>query len=77
MRRFAELLDRLSYTPGRNAKLKLMADYFAAAPDPGSEAGSPAKTLRWLATVRGEQAQTLPGLPRPGQPGTASLPQGR
>ena len=34
MRRFAELLDRLSYTPGRNAKLKLMADYFAAAPDP-------------------------------------------
>ncbi len=34
MRRFAELLDRLSFTPGRNAKLKLMADYFAAAPDP-------------------------------------------
>ena len=34
MRRFAELLDRLSYSPGRNAKLTLMADYFRAAPDP-------------------------------------------
>ena len=34
MRRFAELLDRLSFTPGRNAKLTLMADYFATAPDP-------------------------------------------
>ncbi|NIA68890.1 cisplatin damage response ATP-dependent DNA ligase [Pelagibius litoralis] len=34
MRVFAELLDRLSYTPGRNAKLTLMADYFRAAPDP-------------------------------------------
>ncbi len=31
---FAELLDRLSYTPSRNAKLKLLSDYFAATPDP-------------------------------------------
>ena len=31
---FAELLERLAYTPARNAKLKLLADYFAAAPDP-------------------------------------------
>jgi len=34
MRRFAGLLDRLSYTAGRNAKLTLLADYFATAPDP-------------------------------------------
>jgi DNA ligase-1 len=34
MRRFAELLDRLVLTPARNDKLRLMADYFAATPDP-------------------------------------------
>jgi DNA ligase-1 len=34
MKAFAELLDRLSYTPARNAKLRLMAEYFRAAPDP-------------------------------------------
>ncbi len=34
MKEFAALLDRLSYTPSRNDKLKLLADYFAAAPDP-------------------------------------------
>jgi DNA ligase-1 len=34
MNRFAELLDRLTYEPGRNAKLRLMADYFRSTPDP-------------------------------------------
>ena len=34
MRRFAELLDRLSYTAARNAKLRLLVDYFRSAPDP-------------------------------------------
>ncbi|WP_062203570.1 cisplatin damage response ATP-dependent DNA ligase [Aureimonas sp. AU12] len=34
MQRFAELLDRLVLTPSRNGKLKLMADYFRAVPDP-------------------------------------------
>src|SRR5271166_6079514 len=34
MKRFAELLDRLSYEPGRNNKLRLMTDYFRAVPDP-------------------------------------------
>ena len=34
MRAFAELLDRLSYTPSRNDKLRLLADYFAATSDP-------------------------------------------
>ena len=28
MNRFAELLDRLTYEPSRNAKLRLMTDYF-------------------------------------------------
>jgi DNA ligase-1 len=34
MKHFADLLDRLSYSPSRNAKLRLMADYFRATPDP-------------------------------------------
>jgi DNA ligase 1 len=31
---FSELLDRLAYTPSRNDKLRLLADYFASTPDP-------------------------------------------
>jgi DNA ligase-1 len=34
MNRFAALLDRLAYEPGRNAKLRLLADYFGSAGDP-------------------------------------------
>jgi DNA ligase-1 len=34
MKPFSELLDRLAYTPGRNAKLRLMQEYFRATPDP-------------------------------------------
>ena len=34
MRAFARLLDRLSFTPARNAKLTLLRDYLAATPDP-------------------------------------------
>jgi DNA ligase-1 len=34
MKHFAELLDRLSYEPGRNNKLHLMTDYFRHTPDP-------------------------------------------
>jgi DNA ligase-1 len=34
MKRFAELLDRLAYEPGRNNKLRLMTDYFRSTPDP-------------------------------------------
>src|SRR6185295_18335275 len=34
MKRFAELLDRLAYEPARNAKLRLITDYFGATPDP-------------------------------------------
>jgi DNA ligase-1 len=34
MNRFAALLDRLAYEPGRNAKLRLLTDYFRATADP-------------------------------------------
>src|SRR5688572_16788070 len=34
MNRFAELLDRLAYEPGRNNKLRLIADYLRTAEDP-------------------------------------------
>jgi DNA ligase-1 len=31
---FSALLDRLAYTPSRNDKLRLLADYFASTTDP-------------------------------------------
>ncbi len=34
MNRFAALLDRLAYEPGRNAKLRMLVDYFRTTPDP-------------------------------------------
>jgi DNA ligase 1 len=34
MNRFAALLDRLAYESGRNAKLRLLEDYFRTTPDP-------------------------------------------
>jgi DNA ligase-1 len=34
VKRFAQLLDALVYTPSRNGKLRLLADYFTSAPDP-------------------------------------------
>src|SRR3982075_1739359 len=34
MNRFAALLDRLAYEPGRNNKLRLITDYFRHTPDP-------------------------------------------
>src|SRR4029077_18020645 len=34
MNRFAELLDRLAYEPGRNNKLRLITDYFRRTPHP-------------------------------------------
>ena len=44
MRRFADLMDRLVYTPGRNAKLRLLAAYFRTAPDPDRGYGLAALT---------------------------------
>ena len=34
MERFAALLDRLSYTPQRNGKLRLLVEHFRREPDP-------------------------------------------
>jgi DNA ligase-1 len=34
MKRFAALLDRISYEPSRNGKLRLLADHFHTTPDP-------------------------------------------
>ena len=34
MRAFARLLDQLSFTPSRNAKLTLLRDYLSNTPDP-------------------------------------------
>src|SRR5664279_5053084 len=34
MNRFAELLDRLAYAPGRNNKLRLLTSYFRDSEDP-------------------------------------------
>ena len=34
MNRFAQLIDRIGYEPRRNAKIRLMADYFRHTPDP-------------------------------------------
>src|ERR1700733_11822503 len=34
MNRFAELLNRLAYEPARNAKLRLITEYFRSTPDP-------------------------------------------
>ncbi|GGC51058.1 ATP-dependent DNA ligase [Siccirubricoccus deserti] len=41
---FAELLERLVFTPGRNAKLALLRDWFAAQPDPERGIGLAALT---------------------------------
>jgi len=34
MKRFAELLDRLTYEPARNNKLRLITEHFRSTPDP-------------------------------------------
>ena len=34
MNKFAELMDRLAYEPGRNNKLRLMTEHFRTVPDP-------------------------------------------
>ena len=44
MKPFAELLDRLLYTPQRNVKLALMLDYFRRVPDPDRGYGLAALT---------------------------------
>ncbi|WP_075291194.1 cisplatin damage response ATP-dependent DNA ligase [Pararhizobium arenae] len=60
MHDFAELLDRLVLTPQRNAKIKLMADYFRTAPDPdrGYALASLSGTLT-LSTVKPQLLKQL------------------
>lgn len=60
MRRFAELLDRLIFTPSRTGKLRLIAAYLAAAPDPDRGWGLAAITrdLR-LASVKPAMLRAL------------------
>src|SRR5436305_6621745 len=55
---FAELLERLVFTPSRNAKIALLRRYFATEPDPDRGIG--------LAALTGELAFTAakPGLIR-------------
>ena len=55
---FAELLERLVFTPARNAKIALLRRYFATQPDPDRGIG--------LAAITGELAFTAakPGLIR-------------
>ena len=47
---FAELLDRLAYEPSRNAKLRLMSDYFRNTADP--ERGFALAALTGVLTFR-------------------------
>jgi len=46
MNRFAELLDRLAYEPGRNNKLRLITGYFRDVEDPIAATRSAALTAR-------------------------------
>src|SRR4029079_1013084 len=45
---FAELLDRLAYTPSRNDKLRLLSGYFASTPDPERGLALAALTAGWF-----------------------------
>ena len=61
MKTFAELLDRLSYEPSRNSKLRLITEHFRTMPDPerGWALAAPGKgeelDMRPSSQVAGEQ----------------------
>ncbi len=57
MDRFANLLDRLSLTPQRNAKLALMVEHFGAVPDP--ERGLALAALTGTLEFKGAKAGTI------------------
>ena len=50
MNRFAELLDRLAYEPGRNAKLRLITDYFRERQIPNAAMRSRRSRARYFRT---------------------------
>ena len=58
MNRFAALLDRLAYEPRRNAKLRLLVDYFSHTPDP--DRGYALAALTVFADVQGGQGRPDP-----------------
>ncbi len=58
MNRFAELLDRLAYEPGRNNKLRLITNYFRAVEDP--DRGYALAALTGALVVQARQARTDP-----------------
>jgi DNA ligase 1 len=60
MNRFAELLDRLAYEPGRNAKLRLITDYLRNTPDP--ERGWALAALTGALTFKHAKAGMIRGL---------------
>jgi DNA ligase-1 len=60
MNRFAALIDRLGYEPRRNAKLRLMTDYFRDTPDP--ERGFALAALTGALSFRHAKAGLIKGL---------------
>lgn len=60
MNRFAELLNRLGYEPGRNAKLRLIADYLRSSHDP--ERGWALAALTGALTFKHAKGGTIRGL---------------
>jgi DNA ligase 1 len=60
MNRFAALLDRLAYEHGRNAKIRLMAEYFASVPDP--DRGFALAALTGALTFRHAKPNLIHGL---------------
>jgi DNA ligase-1 len=60
MNRFAALLDRLAYEHGRNAKIRLMTEYFASTPDP--DRGFALAALTGALTFRHAKPNLIHGL---------------
>ncbi len=60
MNRFARLIDRIGYEPRRNAKIRLMADYFRHVPDP--ERGFALAALTGALTFRHAKPNLIRGL---------------
>jgi DNA ligase-1 len=60
MRNFAQLIDRVGYEPRRNAKIRLIADYFRRTPDP--ERGFALAALTGALTFRHAKPGIIRGL---------------
>src|SRR5687768_4742851 len=60
MNRFAALLDRLAYEPRRNAKLRLLSDYFRHTPDP--DRGWALAAMTGILTFKAAKPNVIRGL---------------